>query len=354
METRGDVLHPLSISLAGSTPDDQGLHMEVYLTDVRLSVSPAMIALLNTVYLTMVKGDSSMDDKSQEEIDHSELWAPRQYDDENFWFLRPELAEDASITLINYESGITVLEPVQNKEICLVNIPMIVVTIEAGVGNKTLPMLILESGFQGKIANWSSQVSMEATLKLQMGYYNSHLALWEPLIEPVELIKDNTSVYVPWELKFEMSVVEKDNDLSAVSPVDEQVESPASNTSVSMDISSKTMLEITITKTCLEVLNNLGKAFASAIEEKQILKTNVVSAPYLVVNQSGIKVTLLLNESSFSLYGVNDPQVVILEDQTEVPLQLKSTIVVEKIHLGQPKEVKVGDRLIRVKVCSFC
>lgn len=30
-ETRGDVLYPVSISIAGSTPESQGLHVEVIL-----------------------------------------------------------------------------------------------------------------------------------------------------------------------------------------------------------------------------------------------------------------------------------------------------------------------------------
>lgn len=34
-----------------------------------------------------------------------------------------------------------------------------------------------------------------------MSYYNSSLALWEPLIETVETILDNRTVHVPWELK---------------------------------------------------------------------------------------------------------------------------------------------------------
>lgn len=48
------------------------------------------------------------------------------------------------------------------------------------------------------------QMSIEASLTLQMDYYNSELALWEPLIESVEVTKNNKSDYVPWELKLEV------------------------------------------------------------------------------------------------------------------------------------------------------
>lgn len=48
---------------------------------------------------------------------------------------------------------------------------------------------------------------MEATLRLEVGTYNSRLALWEPLIEPVEVVKDNVSTYLPWELKLEVCYI---------------------------------------------------------------------------------------------------------------------------------------------------
>ena len=34
-----------------------------------------------------------------------------------------------------------------------------------------------------------------------MAYYNSRLALWEPLIEPTEAIKNGKRSSTPWELK---------------------------------------------------------------------------------------------------------------------------------------------------------
>lgn len=45
------------------------------------------------------------------------------------------------------------------QELCIITVPSIVFTLEAGVGNKTLPMLMLETGLQGAAKNWSSQVS---------------------------------------------------------------------------------------------------------------------------------------------------------------------------------------------------
>lgn len=47
---------------------------------------------------------------------------------------------------------------------------------------------------------------MEASLTLEVGYYNSKLALWEPLVEPVtEFDSAGQLSYVPWELKVEVT-----------------------------------------------------------------------------------------------------------------------------------------------------
>jgi len=40
-----------------------------------------------------------------------------------------------------------------------------------------------------------------------MAYYNSRLALWEPLIEPVEQLKDGRLIHCPWELRADVSLL---------------------------------------------------------------------------------------------------------------------------------------------------
>jgi len=40
-----------------------------------------------------------------------------------------------------------------------------------------------------------------------MAYYNSRLALWEPLIEPVEQLKDGKLIHCPWELRADVSLL---------------------------------------------------------------------------------------------------------------------------------------------------
>lgn len=42
-------------------------------------------------------------------------------------------------------------------ELAIVSAPTILLTLEAGVGNKTLPMLLLHVGFQSNINDWSTK-----------------------------------------------------------------------------------------------------------------------------------------------------------------------------------------------------
>lgn len=44
-------------------------------------------------------------------------------------------------------------------------------------------------------------MNIECTMSLVMAYYNSCLALWEPLIEPIEGTRNGKRVSAPWELK---------------------------------------------------------------------------------------------------------------------------------------------------------
>jgi hypothetical protein len=54
-----------------------------------------------------------------------------------------------------------------------------------------------------------------------------------------------------------------------------------------------------MTKTCLEVLTNLGKAFQNAVREGPEQPKMV--SPYMVQNDTGLVITLLLNKGSFKV-----------------------------------------------------
>lgn len=60
-------------------------------------------------------------------------------------------------------------------------------------------------------------------------------------------------------------------------------------------------MEITLTKTCLNVLKQLGNAFSSAMEVTGKVKTKSV-APYVLKNETGLAMILDLERSHFKVY----------------------------------------------------
>ncbi|XP_050293110.1 intermembrane lipid transfer protein Vps13 isoform X2 [Anthonomus grandis grandis] len=298
-ETRGNVLHPVTISLAGSTPEGKGLHLELVVEEVLLRVSPATIELLNSVLVTMSQNPTVTEGEEEEQFIFEALWNQKPFRDNEFWFLKSE--EAAEVREDDVLDDVVPSKPVL-QELCIISMPSIVITVEAGVANKTLPFLLFETSLKGSARNWSSQLGVEATVTLLMGYYNSRLALWEPLIEPVENRRGDKLSFEPWELRLEMSMNEPDDSLNLTSPITERGEEPDTTSNppvMSIDVISDKTLELTVTKTCLEVLTNLGKAFASAIKQEDV--STSILAPYRVLNEIGEDITLLLEESSFKI-----------------------------------------------------
>ena len=46
------------------------------------------------------------------------------------------------------------------------NINQLIVTVEAGLGNNTIPMILIESKLSGEVRNWSSRLSVLASTQV--------------------------------------------------------------------------------------------------------------------------------------------------------------------------------------------
>ncbi|XP_031336343.1 vacuolar protein sorting-associated protein 13 isoform X2 [Photinus pyralis] len=350
-ETRKSVLLPVSISIAGSTPEGQGLHIEVCVTNICICVSPSTIELLSRAAASLSSGDVSQSESEVELVDHSDAWNAQKFREEDCWFLKAEIGEDVLEVL---DTGTPESPRQKLSELCIVSIPSVVITIEAGVGNKTLPMLLLNSSFQGNVHDWSSQLYIDASLTLQMSYYNSMLAVWESLIEPVQVVHENKTVYEPWALRLEVTMNERDDvPISISEEVEEDEEciqlQPAAMT---IDVSSTSNLELTVTKTSIDVLNNLAKAFSSAMMREPI-KGSEITAPYVVKNESGLRVQLHLQNGAFKMYGRNDDLAeVVLEIGASVPLQLTASLEMAK-DLQLTGSLKIENRCLNVEILDL-
>lgn len=129
-----------------------------------------------------------------------------------------------------------------------------------------------------------------------MAYYNSTFAVWEPLIEPNEREKPNgLTEYEPWELTFSLKMDK---------PVENSLTEGEPKTKIA--ISSSDTLELSVTKTCLDVLQYLGQAFSDAIRPQGLNKPDIV-APYIVENDTGFEITMDLIKGSLNLHSSHLP-----------------------------------------------
>lgn len=287
-QTKHFVLHPCSISLSGSTPEDKGLHVSLNVSKIKICVSPATIELMNKIVATMTQQENALENVKKEPKDYSDLWAAKNFEEEEYWFIKVEEGFDA----LSLDS--LIIEPVGKEEKCVVEVPSIAIIIENGIGVHTIPMLFIETSMDAQITNWSSEMGISSTLRLTMSYYNNMLALWEPLIEPVEMDTSmGLSEYNPWELMFELNV-------------DKHLDNPEKEEPTTfIKIKSEQTLELLVTKTCLDVLQTLGNAFSKAIEQEGLIKTGVVDAPYVLRNDTGLEIQLELEGTEFLFHAAN-------------------------------------------------
>lgn len=286
-QTKHYVLHPCAISLNGSTPEDKGLHVSLQVSKIKICVSPATIELMNKIVATMTQQENETEKEKKEPVDYSDLWQSKEFDDDDFWFIKVDEGFDA----LSLNSTSTA--PVEKEEKCVVEVPSIAIIIENGIGVHTIPMLFIETSMDAQIANWSSQMAISSNLRLTMSYYNNIHALWEPLIEPVEMTNvSGLTDYYPWELNFELNV-------------DKHVEEPEKEPTTFIKINSEQRLELLVTKTCLDVLQTLGNSFSKAIEQEGLIKTGAVDAPYVLRNDTGLEIQLEVTNTQFLFHAAN-------------------------------------------------
>uniref|UniRef100_A0A182SWQ1 VPS13-like middle region domain-containing protein n=1 Tax=Anopheles maculatus TaxID=74869 RepID=A0A182SWQ1_9DIPT len=149
--TKHYVVRPCSISLNGSTPEGLGLHLSINSTEIELSVSPAVIELMNNALQTLTAKELSKLDESATASDYYDLWHVKEFDPDQYWFIQPEMAEDA----LSLESMRTIEI---KEEKCMIDIPCISLIVETGLGTNTIPMLYIKTSLEGSVANWSSDM----------------------------------------------------------------------------------------------------------------------------------------------------------------------------------------------------
>uniref|UniRef100_A0A8C3HY10 Vacuolar protein sorting 13 homolog C n=1 Tax=Chrysemys picta bellii TaxID=8478 RepID=A0A8C3HY10_CHRPI len=263
------VLQPCSLVVENMTHVSGVQSMAVTIEQLIIKISPI---ILNTVMTIMaaIKPKAKEEDSKGTTSDSGNLWDVKPINQCNAWFLGVDVATEATETFTDSEHAL-------KNENFDVGVKSVQITLECGLGHRTVPLLLIESAFSGTLKNWSSLLGATADLTLEVHYYNETYAVWEPLIERINGGRK------PWNLKLEI----KTNPIQDKSliPGDDFVVLPEAQTAV--NISSKDTMNITISKCCLAVFNNLAKAFSegTASTFDYSLKDR---APFTVKNALGV------------------------------------------------------------------
>ncbi|KAK3093140.1 hypothetical protein FSP39_011676 [Pinctada imbricata] len=290
-QTGSQILSPCDVSFYSKTPYGKGAHMDISTSDLIMNISPATIRTVAKISEGLAKKEEDTEEK-KEKIPEG-LWEIKKVSESNYWFVRTEEAAEVEEEE-DLEDLVAKAEDVDSRgEMLIVKVPTITVKLEGGVGKRTVPLLIVDSSFQGEVKDWSSQLSVESSLKLEVAYYNEKLSVWEYLLEPVV----DSGKRRKWDLQLEVTM---NDDLP---PVEEGEDEDSATIQMqppkmSINVRSQDDLQLMMSKTCLEVLTNLSKAFGEAynlVEPRE--KAGAVLAPYVIQNHTGLEILMKLDNT---------------------------------------------------------
>uniref|UniRef100_A0A8C0XNN3 Vacuolar protein sorting 13 homolog C n=2 Tax=Castor canadensis TaxID=51338 RepID=A0A8C0XNN3_CASCN len=235
------VLQPCSLFMEKCAWASGKQNISVMVKEFTIKISPIILNTVLTIMAAMspkTKEDELKDTSKEME----NLWGVKSINDYNSWFLGVDMATEIT------EHFRDVKHPLI-EENCAVSVETVQVTLECGLGHRTVPLLLAESKFSGNIKNWTSLMSAAADMTLQVHYYNEIHAVWEPLIERVEGKRQ-------WNLR--LNVKKNPTQDKSLMPGDDFIPEPK----VAIHISSGDTMNITISKSCLNVFNNLAKVLS--------------------------------------------------------------------------------------------
>uniref|UniRef100_A0A672HME5 Vacuolar protein sorting 13 homolog A n=1 Tax=Salarias fasciatus TaxID=181472 RepID=A0A672HME5_SALFA len=270
------VLQPCQVFYQSTQSPTSPQTMEVSINALSLKVSPIIINTVITIQSALTPTA-----ETPEELDSPvpvDLWEKRSWKEFKFWFLEEAGDEDTKAVVPLIPSGESL--QVTIRSICL--------TLEAGVGHHTVPMLLAKSSFHGDVKNWSTLINLNSELNLEVHYFNEVMGVWEPLLEPLE--DETRDSFRPWRLELKMKKKQMKH-----SGLSDEVDFNVPDYKTVIVFSSEDQLNITLSKCGLAMLSNLGTAFAEAAKQTaECFQKD--EAPFILKNRLGLPVSVRHSE----------------------------------------------------------
>uniref|UniRef100_A0A8K9V736 Vacuolar protein sorting 13 homolog A n=1 Tax=Oncorhynchus mykiss TaxID=8022 RepID=A0A8K9V736_ONCMY len=273
------VLQPCQVFFKSTQSSTSPQAMEVCINALTLKVSPIIINTVITIQSVLSPAGAETPQSELESPVPPDLWERRSWRDLKLWFLEEEGKDEDAQSLVPL---------IPQGESLQLAINSICLTLEAGVGHRTVPMLLAKSSFHGDVKNWSTLINLHSQLNLEVHYFNEVMGVWEPLLEPLE--DETRDGFRPWTLGLKMK--KKPVKYTGIS---EEVDYSIPDYKTVISISSKDQLNITLSKCGLGMLSNLGTAFAEAAKQASD-SFQKDEAPFVVKNRLGLTVSVVHSE----------------------------------------------------------
>lgn len=273
------ILKPCDLDVIGTIDNvNESKRLNVEMSDpVELNISPNTVQVLVSILSSI--GSENKDptlDMSFTKTAASQLLKEQLIQSESdVWFLKSDVCQAREVTedQTGTESPpVSPSTPICTKDQVVLKIPKVMVVVESG-GLASMPMIKLQTSLSGTFTNWN-RLDSEVTLEMQ--YYNDKLIAWEPMVEPIGSRLWSTQL---------SALLVPDQDLTRVEAV----------------IRSTDRFEITVSKTCLAVLSDLGANFSQAVKKSQKLRSSEDIIE--VRNSIGFDIFMIINTNKVKCPG---------------------------------------------------
>uniref|UniRef100_A0A913HS02 Vacuolar protein sorting-associated protein 13A n=1 Tax=Strongyloides stercoralis TaxID=6248 RepID=A0A913HS02_STRER len=283
------VLQPLNINLKGSINDStKDTELNIDVEDVILRISPSIIRLLSAVSQEYSKNQVEQvtdNKKSAKLIAYPNYWVPKRFDKKAYHWFVSEAVECTNYFDDEVKKATSLVRPVEKLGF---KMPKLLVTMESGTEKATQPLIKFESTMKALVFDWSSLLAVDASLTIQMNYYNESLSIWEPIIEPV-VTKDGS--IGPWTLKCNIESFTQIPDINVIDgETENEKEKRRKTPKQRIKIQSNDYLNVTVTKSCILLLYKLSEAFEKAAKQATPPQSREFpgTSPYLIINETGL------------------------------------------------------------------
>lgn len=123
-------------------------------------ISPIILNTVMTIMDALKLKTTEEDSRGATEVSEN-LWQVKPIDECNAWFLGVDIATEATETFKDHEQ-------ILKQEKFDIVVKSIQITLECGLGHRTVPLLLVESTFSGIVRNWSSLMEVTADMSLEV------------------------------------------------------------------------------------------------------------------------------------------------------------------------------------------